>query len=550
MLWRINFVKMLDLIRKNKVIAVFVSFLIIGLAVYANSFGNHFFWDDDDVIVKNAYVQNFNVGKMFSESMISGSGQTSNYYRPIHLLSFSIDHFFWGLSYPGYALTNIILHVLVCWLIFILLYLLLSLRRVLPYNNKKVFWLAFLPALIFLVHPLNTESVTYISGRAEILATFFMILGLLFYRRAVLADIVKKKIVNYVAVIVFFILALLSKETAVVFPLLAVLIDFIFLSAKTGWKRVLEVLKNSSILLVLTAVYIILHFTVFNFSNISGVPIGCIGDYCSYGIFQRAFTFLLVVLNYFSILFVPLHQHMERDVAEFGSIYSWRMVLAILAVLAFLAAAVLTWRKDRKIFFGFFWFFILLAPTSGIAVKMLYPTYEHFLYPAMIGFWLVFLGLVFMAFERVKSVKTAYWLKRIFYVMIIAYLVFLSALTINRNRDWHDPITFYEKNLKYSPNSFIEHNNLGMAYSEAGRFEESISEYKKALAIRDIYPQVHYNLGNSLIAVKKYSEAEKEYRRAIEIAPGFVLPRQNLYQLYLHQGEKDKAEELFREISK
>ncbi len=537
---------MRDFFKKNKEIAIFSLFLLIGLAVYANSLGNHFFWDGDDVVANNVYVQNFDVGKMFSECMISGAGQISNYYRPILLLSLSLDHFFYGLNYPGYALTNILLHVLVCWLIFILLSSLFLLRA--RRNDSNIFWLAFLPALIFLVHPLNTESVTYISGRAEILASLFMVFGLLFYKRAILADRASRKIINYSAVVLFFILALLSKETAVIFPILAILVDYIFISGKKGRKLVFEVFENSWLLFVFLAVYIIFHFTIFNFSNILGAPTGCLGDYCSFGIFKRALTFLLVVLNYFSILFVPLHQHMERDVVEFGSIYSWRLALAILAILVFLAAAILAWRKDKRMTFGFFWFFILLAPTSGIAVKMLYPTYEHFLYPAMIGFWLALFCLIFMVFEKVKNEWTAYWLKRFFYVMIIAYLVFLSALTVNRNRDWHDPITFYEKNLKYSPNSFIEHNNLGIAYADAGRHDEAIAQYEKALAINNIYPQVPYNLANSLVAVKKYSEAEKEYQRAIEMSPKFSLPYAKLYSLYVYLGEKDKADKILKKL--
>jgi protein O-mannosyl-transferase len=548
---------MLESIKKNEEVAVFIAFLIIGLAVYANSFGNQFFWDDNDEIVNNVYVQHFDVGKMFSENMIAGAGMTTNYYRPVLLLTYAIDYKIWGLNSFGFNLVDILLHILNAWLIFVLLYFLLSLLKnfntprpaaaaVHPSREVNIFWLAFLPALIFLVHPLNTEVVDYVSARADSLFSFFLLLALIFYFNFSRTAEMEKRIINYSAAAVFFILSLLTKETAVILPVLAVLLEFVFLSVSSGRRKLKEIVKKIWPLFGILAIYLILHFTVFNFNHISGAPAGCLGDYCSYGIFKRVLVFLLVILNYFKILFLPLGLHMERAVAEFGSIYSWKILAALAAILLWAVTAIAFWKKTKGIAFGFFWFFILLLPTSGIAIKILYPTYEHFLYLPMIGFWLAIFCFVFILFDKIKNERLNVWLKRIFYVMIIAYLVFLGALTIIRNRDWRDPITFYEKNLKYSPQSFIERNNLGMAYDEAGRFEEAIAEYKKAIAIKDIYPQVRYNLANSLINVKKYDEAEKEYRRAIEMSPGFGLAYRNLYGLYMYLGDKNKAEEILK----
>jgi tetratricopeptide (TPR) repeat protein len=134
--------------------------------------------------------------------------------------------------------------------------------------------------------------------------------------------------------------------------------------------------------------------------------------------------------------------------------------------------------------------------------------------------------------------------------MLIACVIFFAVLTIRRNRDWHDPITFYENNLKYSPQSFIEHTNLGIAYDEAGRVNEAIAQYRTAITIADFYPQVHYDLANSLAETKQYDEAEKEYLKAIAMDPGFVLPHHNLYNLYVYLGEKDKADKILEQIPK
>jgi len=295
---------------------------------------------------------------------------------------------------------------------------------------------------------------------------------------------------------------------------------------------------------------------------------------------------MLVVFNYFQILFLPFGLHMERAVAEFGSIYSWKIFAAIIVIFLWAGAAVVFWKKEKGIAFGFFWFFILLGPTSGIFIRVLYPTYEHFLYLPMIGFWLALFSLILprrslyfrtatpanrsdrqslgqrSADATLLRGKTepppnpslerrgALFCKIIFYVMLIACAVFWGFLTIQRNRDWRDPITFYEKNLKYSPNSFIEHTNLGIAYEDAGRHEEAIAQYEKALALSDIYPQVHYDLANSLVSVKKYAEAEKEYQRTIAMDPQFGPAYRSLYNLYVYLGEKDKAEKALEQVNK
>ena len=590
---------MWEAIKKNKAIAVFILFLIIGLAIYANSLGNRFFWDDDDVIVNNAYVQNFEVGKMFSHSLISGAGQISNYYRPVLLLSFSLDYFLWGLDPFGFNLLDVLLHILNAWLIFILLYQLIELLRsknnLFPFADpprprgappaggtppeEGNFWLAFLPALVFLVHPLNTEAVDYVSARADVLYVFFALLSLIFYFNFSQAQEAKKKIINYSAAAGFFILSLLTKETAVVLPVLAVLLELVFLSPKAGWEKIKEAGKKTWPLFAILAVYIALHLTVLNFNNINGALTGCLGDYCSYGVFKRSLVFLLAVLNYFKILFLPIGLHMERAVAEFGSIYSWKIFASSAVILLWAAAAIIFWKKEKIIAFGFGWFFIILFPVSGILVKMNYPTYEHFLYLPMVGFWLAVFSLLSLllrsrlggrsnpaeSFENGAASSSSpslgnwswtprndnwAWTRVIFCVIIIAYSIFFGFLTIERNRDWRDPITFYEKNLKYSPQSYIEHNNLGMAYDAAGRFDEAIAQYRQAIAIKDAYPQVHSNLANSLASARQYAEAEKEYQRAIAMDQGFILPYQNLYNLYVYLGEKDKAGEVLKEINK
>jgi len=548
---------LIDRIKKNLPIFSFILFLIIGLAIYANSLGNQFFWDDEDMIVKNVYVQNFKVNKFFTENEIAGSyGQISNYWRPLLLLSFAVDYKIWGLEPFGFHLTNTLLHILAAWLVFLLLFKLMTLYRgdsnddkairrvekkrdsfaLLTMTDANIFWLSFLPALFFLIHPLQTEAITYVSGRGDPLSAVFVFLSLLFY----VSFRLDKKWLSYFWALLFFIAGLLVKEQAVLLPALVLLVEAIFFLKEYDKKNIFTALKFSAGFVAIAAVYLILRLTILNFNDLLGGSDYNLSSIYNQNAWSRLFTFFLVILSYFKLLFIPTGLHMEWEVAPVVSFFSWPAISFLLALSAIVVVCFKTWKENRLVTFGFLWFFIILLPRTNI-LEINRPMYEHWLYVPMIGFWLALFCLIFMLFSRIKNEQFKNWSKRIFYVMIIAYLVFLGGLTIARNRDWHDPITFYEKNLKYSPQSFIEHNNLGMAYSRAGRNEEAIAEYRRALAIKDVYPQIHYNLANSLVSMKQYDEAETEYKKAIAMDSGFIFPYQNLYNLYTYLGKSDEA---------
>ena len=166
--------------------------------------------------------------------------------------------------------------------------------------------------------------------------------------------------------------------------------------------------------------------------------------------------------------------------------------------------------------------------------------YEHWLYLPMIGFWLALFSLIILIWGKHKiNNSRGKILERVGLAVILVYVLTLSWLTISRNRDWRDPITFYEKNLRYTPNSFIQHNNLGMAYAAVGKNELAIVEYRQAIAMKDVYAQVHYNLANALVAVGEADAAVAEYEKSMAMSPSFQFPYQNLLSLYINK--KDKA---------
>lgn len=512
---------MLNFLKANKILLSVLSFLIIGLGIYVNSFQNEFIWDDDDSIVNNVYIQDFRYfPKYFSENLIAGSGQTTNYWRPVLLISFAFDYQLFKLNPLGYHLTNTLLHILVAILGFFLIYTL----------SRKKFLLSYLPALLFLVHPLQTEAITYIAGRADPLSSVFALLTLIFY-----VNFRKKNNKKYLFFSLgTFLLALLTKEQSILLPALILLVEVCFFSNKNNWRQNIKV---PLYFFAISIIYFISRITFLNFNDILGGANNVTGYNAS--LFSRLLTFTWVIIKYLALLFVPKNLHMAYEIESITSILNPSVFLFIAALALIIFIIYKTWRENKLISFGYLWFIIILLPRTNI-ISINRPLYEHWLYLPMLGFWLGTLALIIYLFKKFQTLK---WQKIGLNFLIIVVIIFaavLGYLTILRNKDWRDPITFYEKNLGYTPNSYIQRNNLGMAYSNAGRYEEAIGQYKKALEILDFYPQIHSNLANSLLALGEIEAAEKEYEKALEIDGSFILPYKNLINIYLAQHDLTK----------
>jgi tetratricopeptide (TPR) repeat protein len=515
----------INLTKKQLYSLVLLIFLIIGLALYVNSFNNQLFWDDDDVIVNNVYTQDLTqLPKYFSENLISGAGQVSNYYRPLLLISFAIDYQIWGLNPIGYHLSNTFFHILSAFLGFILLYRL---------TNKR-FLISFLPALIFLIHPLQTEAVTYVAGRADPLSTVFS-LGVLilytYFRET------KKKLHIYLSLLLF-ILALLTKEQVIFLPALVLLIELIFYFSKKNIKSsLMKLIPYFSI----SIVYFILRITVLNFNQLlTGSTYNALYDG---NLWVRLYTFCLVIWNYFKLLFIPHNLHMAPELNIVTKFFSWPVITLLIFLLLLSYIAYKLYYKNKYFAFGLLWFFIILAPRTNI-ISINRPMYEHWLYLPMIGFYLALFSLVFYALNRIKKERLKQYILYSFLIVVFIYLSYLSYLTIERNNIWQDPITFYKYNLTYTPNSFIQHNNLGMALAESGEYQEAIKHYQRALEINSDYPQVYSNYANSLLALNKLEEAKINYLKAIDKSPRFSIPYQKLLFIYMRQNDTDKINEL------
>ncbi|PJE62462.1 hypothetical protein COU88_04890 [Candidatus Roizmanbacteria bacterium CG10_big_fil_rev_8_21_14_0_10_39_6] len=292
-------------IRDHALLCIFV----VAFIVYIPSLFGKFVWDDEDFVYANTYVQQFQISKFFTENAISGrGGKQSNYYRPIQEITYAVEYKLAGQNPFLYHLNNNILHACVG----IILYLVL-LEIGIPYL------VALFTVLFFVIHPIQTEAVSYVSGRSDMLYVLFLGLSVLFF--------LKKKLKDVWLSMVFFMLALISKETA--------LVGIVLLPASL-WlqtKNILISIKKTIPYLLIASVYLIFRFTILEFQSSSVV-----WDNTAYAtsIIVRVSTFFRSYFTYVRLMLLPYGLHMERDLTTpiVQSFFTWWTVFFLLQLRA------------------------------------------------------------------------------------------------------------------------------------------------------------------------------------------------------------------------
>lgn len=412
--------------------------------VYFSSFWNKFVWDDEQFIYENVFVQQFDTKNIFTTSTTAGSGIDSNYYRPFTTLSFAIDHSIWGMQELPFHLTNTLLHAFTAVLIFLLLLLLKFSKR----QSAAV-------ALMFAVHPIQTEAVTYINSRGDSLYSFFgissIVMLVLLYKKVQPEFVIynlRLKLTSFLQLLsipIFYAASILSKEIGImIIGLQVISLLYIFytrdepFSVKTIKRHlfsVVAVLLNFAI----AATYLVLRATALNFNN----SFNFYNDTSLYAtsIVVRLLTFSKVIWQYFGLLLFPYPLHMERKIDLVTSIFSIWPLLTTLCLFTIVASAIYECKKLKKLYiaFGSAWFFSALLPVSGI-IPINGILYEHWLYLPMIGFFILCIGLLNLFLPRNFYQK----IKENFGVILSILILVLSILTIRQNYFWSTPIRFYE----------------------------------------------------------------------------------------------------------
>src|SRR3989337_2462996 len=512
------------------------------LLTYSNTFTSPFHFDDVSQIVEYQRIRDLSKFSDFEGVRYIGE------------LSFALNYHFGGLNVFGYHLVNIVIHIINGILVWLLV--------ILTFKSPKMGWVSGSPhpvglialaaSLLFVVHPIQTQAVTYIVQRYTSLATLFYLLSIVLFVKWRLQSVesgARLRWLFYFLSILSAVLAMKTKEISITLPFVIILIEFFFFGGRG--RRAFFLLPYLLTLAIIPLVFINLD---------TDKPIGYIvgevreasqetesisrGDYL--------LTQFRVIVTYIRLLLLPINQNLDYDYPVYHSFFIPVVFLSFLFLVAVFGLAVFLYIRSRKsgngylLFssFGIFWFFITLSVESSI-IPIRDVIFEHRLYLPSVGIVIAFSSAVFYGTSYARErlgIKVSLLLAACILLLVTAFP--LGIATYKRNLVWKDDIALWDDVVRKSPEKARPHNNLGLVYAESGQIEHAISEYKTTLRIDPDFSETRINLGIAYYKQGKIDEALTEYKIALialKTTSYSAKIYNNMGNTYAQQGNLEEA---------
>jgi protein O-mannosyl-transferase len=501
---------------------------VITFIAYGDSFDGRFVSDDTVSVQEKVAIR----GLDWEHLRLMFTTFDDANYIPVKVLSIALDYRLWGLDPTGYHLTNLLIHIACALLVYALL-----LRLGLPPVA------ACLTALLWAVHPLQVESVAWISERKNVLSGLFFFAAFYVYLGFSEAGGPGR----YAWVLLLYTLALLSKMNTMVLPAICLAYELI-LRGRLRRRDALAVVP----MLALAALV--------GWYNLHGNPI----HGTSWPAGTRAATWLsssVVFFRYLGNLALPTRLTPTYDVWLYDSLLDPAVALSLtgLAVLA-TATLGLALRRHAAAFW-IVWFVLCLAPMLNVLVPGRSMMQDRFMYLAMLGPLALTAGVV-------AGLRSAV-LRRAFAASAGIAIVACVVLSHRQVEVWHDPLTlwkptalgfpFYAGDPGYTPEDYdakvaflreavaaeppdaVPYNNLGTLYFAVGKIEEARPLYETAARLAPDSPYLLANLANAYLRLNELDRAQHILEHAAEIAPTVFQPHQLLLRVYLLRGDAERA---------
>lgn len=535
----------------SKLLFFFAGFLIIaaGLVVYHRTLRYPFVYDDFRFVVSNEGIRTL---RPFSKFFLNPAVQASSpelarqIYRPLNTMSYALTYRFFGLDPRPYHALNVMFHILNGLLIFFFTLKILpeSSLHFQPAGKRKKganliaragepdiksVIAATAAGLLFVLHPVQTESAAWISQRSGILSQFFFLVGLILYlrfRESILhGTALWIKVLLFIAVNIFYFLSLLCKESAAVFPLIILAFEW-FWAAKGEMGGGENSRKKQLFILPVCALCLAVIFM-----TIRRIVLGQVAqtDYWAGSFYSTCLTMVKGFAYYIKLLFLPFPLSIDYPFAFSRSVFDPLVLLSARVIALVLCIGLLCRKKYPLVTFAVAWFFISLAPVSNII-----PIYtiinERFLYLPIVGFALLFAHLA----NKIRSKSSVI-------LFVSAVIMPLGILSYSRAGDWSDEYSLFLSAVKAFPESGHSNFGLGNIYFSREEYTDAARCYKAAMSAFPGDLEIKAKLAEAYAFSGQYADAVELSLGLLRTDPENVGIRYNLAVCYMALGMKEDA---------
>ncbi len=524
-------------------------------------------YDDHAYVTDNNYVHSGLTSKSISWAFTTGH---TGYWHPLTWLSLMLDFELFKLNPGGYHWTSVLFHIADTLLLFFL------------FNRMTgKFWRSSFIAALFAVHPMHVESVAWIAERKDVLSTFFWMLTLWSY----VSYAERPDFKRYIWVLVFFIIALLSKPMVVTLPFVLLLLDYWPLKRHESFHAyeshlgvLLPVFINRrlrpSLLLILEKVPLFISSVVVSIITfINAKDLGGLTTLDSIPLLMRVENSIMSYAMYIVKMLYPQNMTVFYPYPE--TLPLWQISLALVVLLGITFFVLYYARRLPYLVVGWLWYLGTLVPVIGLVQAGIQAMADRYTYLSYTGlFVMVTWGVAdYLNSLKCRKVVTAMFSSITISILIIlawqqvqywkdTKTLFMHAIRVtDRNYLAYDIVgqeylnnnrikeatDYFRTAVKLMPNYGNSNNNLGHALSLQGLYKEAIPYYRAALRVNPREPVIHLNMGNALYNMKDYNQSFVHYQIAASLKPDDPAIKLTMGMLMIHLGRPDKAIVHFRE---
>lgn len=514
--------------------------VLTGLITYSNNYNGEFIFDDFVAIVDNPEVHSLSS----ITPLLHPSPNTPISGRPVAAITFALNYALGGLDVRGYHLINNLIHILAALTLCGLVRVTLLLPRFSKVYGRHAAWYGLAVALVWLVHPMNSETVNYIISRTESLVSLFYLCTLFLAAKAFRAERPGKW---FAAATLACGMGMASKEVMVSAPFLVLLYDRLFISSSFS----IALQKHRWFYAGLAATWLVVGY--YQLDNPRADSVLFDSSWLSVPDYFR--TQATVIIHYLKLSFWPYP--LVLDSQDWPVVKSFTIPFFFsFSILASLGTATIIgiWRNAWWSILGVL-FFLILAPTSSFIPIITEIVSERRMYLPLTGIVVLVVFTCDYLWRRfADSIFPGPRASRIAFILILVTIVFLfSTLTFNRNRDYRSAVSIWADNVMKRPENSRAYENLGKALVREGRPVEAINPFREAIRLYPDYEpkpelaEIYSSLGAALSQAGNFQEAVTMLRRALDLLPDDALMHYHLGNAYLRINDLSNAAKSFRQ---